>query len=212
MAGKKTDKARVVATAALELAVEKGWRNVSLHDIALRTNVSLSELYKDYLSREAILDGFVRSIDAEVLDGLDAEMAQECPRDRLFDLLMRRFDVLRPYKKGIAAVLKDAAFDPMALGMGARRYFVSMAWMLEGAGISTAGMHGALRVKGLAALYFGVLQIWLADETEDQAKTMSVLDRWLKRAEWFETQLPWPEKESPRPAPKGPPPDSPLAP
>ncbi len=198
MAGKKTEKARAVATAALELAAEKSWRNVSLHDIALRTNVSLSELYKEYLSREAILDGFVRSIDAEVLEGLEEEMAQESLRDQLFDLLMRRFDALRPHKEGIAAVLKDAAFDPMALGMGACRYFVSMAWMLEGAGISTAGLHGALRVKGLAALYFGVLQIWLADETEDQARTMSALDRWLKRAEWVETQFPWLEKGAPR--------------
>ena len=79
MAGKKTEKARAVATAALELAAEKSWRNVSLHDIALRTNVSLSELYKEYLSREAILDGFVRSIDAEVLEGLEEEMGARIP-------------------------------------------------------------------------------------------------------------------------------------
>jgi len=197
MARKKTENTRTVATAALELAVEKGWRNVSLHDIALRTNVSLSELYKEYLSREAILVGFVRSIDVEILDGLDEEMAQECTRDRLFDLLMRRFDALRPYKQGIAAVLKDVAFDPTAFGMGACRYFASMSWMLEGAGISTSGMHGALRVKGLAALYFCVLQVWLNDDTKDQAKTMAALDRWLKRGEWFETQFLWSEKELP---------------
>ncbi|MGB1548521.1 MAG: TetR family transcriptional regulator [Alphaproteobacteria bacterium] len=213
MAEKKTDKARAVAAAALELAAEKGWQNVSLHDIALRTNVSLSELYKEYLSREAILDAFVRSIDAEVLANRDKDMAQESPRDRLFDILMRRFDALRPYKKGIAAVLRDAPRDPMALGLGVCRYLISMTWMLEGAGVSTAGLHGALRVKGLAAIYFGVLQIWLADETEDQGRTMAALDRWLKRAEWAETQFPWPDKE-PTPPPAGgkePPDSSPLA-
>ncbi|MCE2510042.1 MAG: TetR/AcrR family transcriptional regulator [Alphaproteobacteria bacterium] len=200
MADKKTKNAKTVAVAALELAAEKGWRNVSLHDIALRTNVSLSELYKHYISREAILDAFVRGIDAEILEGLDAEMAGESPRDRLFDILMRRFDALRPHKKGIAAVLRDAPFDPMALGMGVCRYLASMAWMLEGAGISTTGLHGTLRVKGLAALYFGVLQVWLGDETEDQGKTMAALDRWLKRAEWAETQIPWPEKKPSSPS------------
>lgn len=195
--GKNPDKDRAVAEAALELAAEKGWRNVSLHDIALRTNVSLSDLYKNYLSKEAVLDGFVRAIDEDVLQGIDKEDAGESPRDRLFDILMRRFDGLQPYKKGIAAILKDALLDPMALGLGACRYFLSMTWMLEGAGIPTSGLHGVLRVKGLAAIYLAVLQVWLTDETEDQGKTMSALDRWLKRAEWAETQFPWPGAASP---------------
>ncbi|PCJ60349.1 MAG: TetR family transcriptional regulator [Rhodospirillaceae bacterium] len=185
---------RVVAEAALDLAAERGWRNVSLHDIALRTNVSLSELYKNYLSKESILDRFMRAIDEEVLRGLDEEDAEETPRDRLFDILMRRFDALAPYKKGIAAVLKDVICDPTALGLGACRYFLSMTWMLEGAGISTAGLHGMLRVKGLSILYFAVLQVWLDDSAEDQGKTMAALDRWLKRAEKIETQFPWPER------------------
>jgi len=199
MVGKKADHTkrkeadRAVAAAALELAAEKGWRNLSLHDIALRTNVSLSELYKNYLSKEAILDSFVRAIDEEVLRGLDKAEEEDSPRDRLFDILMRRFDALQPYKQGIAAILKDAVCDPATLGLGACRYFLSMHWMLEGAGISTAGLHGVLRVKGLAAIYFGVLQIWLGDRSEDQGKTMAALDRWLKRAEWAETQFPWPD-------------------
>ena len=187
---------RVVAEAALGLAAERGWRDVSLHDIALRTNVSLSELYKNYLSKESILDRFLRAIDEEVLCGLDEEDAKETPRDRLFDILMRRFDALAPYKKGIAAVLKDVICDPTAFGLGACRSFLSMTWMLEGAGISTTGLHGVLRVKGLSAIYFAVLQVWLGDATEDQGKTMAALDRWLTRAEKIETQFPWPEKAS----------------
>ena len=200
----RKDRDRVVAEAALELAAERGWANVSLHDIALRTNVSLSELYKNYLSKESILDRFMRAIDEEVLRDLDEEDAEETPRDRLFDILMRRFDALAPHKKGIAAVLKDVICDPTALGLGACRYFLSMMWMLEGAGISTAGLHGVLRVKGLSILYFAVLQIWLGDATEDQGKTMAALDRWLKRAEKIETQFPWPERASPDVSPDAP--------
>lgn len=210
MAASKQDEARTIAAAALELAASKGWRNVSLHDIAGKAGVSLSELYKRHLSREAILDSFVRAIDEEILAGMEKEDADASPRDRLFEILMRRFDALSPYKKGIAAVLRDAVCDPVAMGFGLRRYLLSMAWMLEGAGVSTSGLHGALRVKGLAVVYFAVLQVWFADETEDQGQTMAALDTWLKRAEWAETQFPWPGEE-PSKKPKKETPGSPPA-
>src|SRR5262249_42637473 len=55
--------------------------------------------------------------------------------------------------------------------------------MLEAAGISTAGIRGALRVKGLIALYGMTLRTWLSDDTPDHARTMAALDRGLQRAE-----------------------------
>jgi hypothetical protein len=58
-----------------------------------------------------------------------------------------------------------------------------MSWMLEAAGLSTAGLRGRLRVRALAVLYLSVLRVFLRDDSEDLAKTMAALDRRLRQAE-----------------------------
>ncbi len=65
-----------------------------------------------------------------------------------------------------------------------------MAAMLEAAGIASGGLAGALRTKGLAAIYLATLRDWFGDDTADKAKTMAALDARLRRAEscvrWFD--------------------------
>lgn len=185
---RKANVPKLVIAAALALAREKKWRHISLHEIAARASVPLADLYEHFWSKEAILTAFTKRIDMEVLEGLDPEDVKESPRDQLFDVLMRRFDALAPDKESVAAVLRDVHCDPLALAGGLCRYLHSMAWMLEAAGISSSGLRGHLRVKGLAAIYLAVLKVWIEDESADMAKTMAALDTWLGRAEWLEAR------------------------
>ena len=55
--------------------------------------------------------------------------------------------------------------------------------MLEAAGLSSSGLIGALRAKGLALVYGEAFRVWLGDDSKDMAKTMAALDRALRRAE-----------------------------
>jgi hypothetical protein len=61
----------------------------------------------------------------------------------------------------------------------------SQAWMLEAAGISAAGPHGALRAQGGALMFARVVQAWLdADDDQDaNDRAMAALDRGLSSAE-----------------------------
>ena len=104
---------------------------------------------------------------------------------------MRRFDALNPYKDGIRAVARDAGGGGIAeILCSGCRLLRSMRWMLEAAGIGTAGWLGGLRVKGLAVVFAATANVWLRDDSEDLAKTMAALDRNLKRAERFATMRP----------------------
>ena len=58
-----------------------------------------------------------------------------------------------------------------------------MAWMLEGAGLSAAGITGALRVKVLLGVWTATVRVWLRDEDPDLGRTMAALDRNLRRAD-----------------------------
>ncbi len=174
-----------VIEAALALAAASGWRKLELIDIAKEAGLTMSELRSVFPSKAAILAGFVRRTDERVLAGGGAggKAEDSTARDRLFDVLMRRFDVLQPDRNAVRAIIRASLCDPLAVLCMGPMLLCSMAWMLEAAGLSSAGLNGALRTKGLALVYLVALRAWLKDDSTDLAKTMAVLDRGLRQAE-----------------------------
>jgi hypothetical protein len=59
----------------------------------------------------------------------------------------------------------------------------SLSLTLEAAGISASGLKGALRLKGLLAVYVAGLRAFANDESDDLAKTMAEIDKRLGQAE-----------------------------
>jgi AcrR family transcriptional regulator len=201
--------------AALQLASERGWRNVSLADMAARAEVPLLDAYQEFSTKSAVLLRLVGATDRAALSQ-GAAAATDSPRDRLFDVLMRRFDALQSRREGTVAILRDLPSDPAALLCLSGRLARSMAWMLEAAGISSSGCAGWVRVKGLAVVYLDALRVWMKDDSPDMARTMAALDKGLRRAERVACSLPLAPRRraSESTAPAEPPPapeDPPLA-
>jgi AcrR family transcriptional regulator len=171
-----------ILDAVLELAPITGWRALSFSEIAAEAGVSLDEAHVAFPTKPALLTGLLTRADHRVL-AQGAADKDESARDRLFDVIMRRFDALRPHKQAIAAITRDLPADPVACFVTLPRFANSMAWMLEAAGLSSAGVRGAIRIKGLALIYLRTLRVWLGDDSDDQARTMATLDRNLKNAE-----------------------------
>ena len=180
---KKPDIPQRIIDAAMTLAAQKGWRDLSLAEIAAAAKLPLSKVYPVFPSKPAILRGLSRRADAEVLAGEDPEAREGSARDRLFDVLMRRFDALAPYKEALGHVLYDVGRDPVAACGALTQFRRSMACMVEAADLSAAGVRGALRVKAVGLVYLDTLRVWLRDDSPDLAKTMAALDRDLRRLE-----------------------------
>jgi ubiquinone biosynthesis protein COQ9 len=169
-----------LVTAAFRLAGEEGWRKVNVAAAARAAGVSLAEARGRFPSRAAILLRFGRLADQAAL--LDAP--SEGPvRDRLFDLLMRRFDVLQAHRAGVKALLRALPFDPPMAVLLACANKRSMRWMLQGAGVTATGTRGALQVRGLLAVWIWAVRTWERDETEDLSGTMATVDAALRRAD-----------------------------
>jgi AcrR family transcriptional regulator len=171
-----------IVDAALALAAREGWRSISLAAIAAEAGMTVLELYAVYRSKAAILEAFHRRVDAATLAGAGEE-GDERPRDRLFDILMRRFDALGAHKKAVAAIARDAAADPLVALCGVPALLNSIGWMLEAAGVSASGWVGRARVKLLLGIYLSVFRVWLADDSADMTRTMAALDSRLRAAE-----------------------------
>jgi AcrR family transcriptional regulator len=174
--------------AFLELVAGRGWRNVALADVAGASGLSPAELYGLFPSKQALLTGFMRRVDAAAL-ARPADQ-QGSVRDRLFELLMRRFDALAPHRAAIKSVLRAAPCDPALPLCVGPRFMAAMRWTADAAGVDTTGLLGALRVKGVAGCYLWALRVFVDDDSADHAKTMAALDQALARAEMLARSIP----------------------
>jgi AcrR family transcriptional regulator len=180
----KSERERIVE-AFMSLLGEHAIEHIGFAEIAARAGVSLAELRNMFGSKLAMLAAYLKEVDRQVLGGIDADMAEEPPRERLFDVLMRRIDALSPHKAAVRSLLRSAGRNP-GLAVALNGFAVrSQQWMLTAADLSASGPRGLLRAQGLALLFASVLRTWLSDEDPGLARTMSALDRALARGQRF---------------------------
>ncbi len=181
---KDTDIKNIIVTSSLHLAVEQGWEYTTLRDVAEHSGLSASELYAAIDDKNDILVILGRIIDQKIMADIDVSSEDDTrSRERLFDIMMDRFEALNEYRDGICAILESFKYDPKQMVISAPYLCKSMSWMLEVSGVETAGIKGALKVAGLTGVYIKVLKVWIKDESPDLSKTMSALDKSLGHAE-----------------------------
>jgi ubiquinone biosynthesis protein COQ9 len=173
-----TEKGRYIS-AALALASERPWDQVTLAEIAARAGSTLVGLKAHFATKTDIVSAFMGLVDDEVLARAPQRGAEQTSRDALFEVVMSRFDVLEPWKPALKSILKGTGPEPALLARG----LASQRWMLEAAGVGSGGLPGAVRTAGLASVYTAVLRVWLDDDDPGQARTMAALDRRLRRGE-----------------------------
>lgn len=184
-AGGMSERAKAI-DALMALLAEQSFEQIGLAEVAGRAGLKLSQLRAEFGSVLAIFAAHVKDIDRAVLAGGDADMTEEPPRERLFDVLMRRLEALAPYKEAVRSVMRAARRNPgLALTLNAMAVR-SQSWMLEAAGIGAHGPRGALRAQGAALMFARVLSVWVDDEEDGLDRTMAALDRGLASAERWE--------------------------
>lgn len=168
----------------MNLLAEQPIERIGLAEIAERAGVSLADLRGEFSTPLAILAAHVKELDRKVLTEVDPDMEEESPRERLFDVLMRRIELLGAHKEAVRSLLRSARRDPsLALALNAMA-MRSQQWMLTAAGIGASGLKGMVRSQGLALLFANVLRTWVDDEN-DNTRTLAALDRELARGQRF---------------------------
>ncbi|MGA7324425.1 MAG: TetR family transcriptional regulator [Rhodomicrobium sp.] len=172
---------RIIA-AALRLAEKPGWLDLSLGEIAAEAGIPLAEMRREFQSKGQILAAFSRALDQAVLEKFAAP-GSDVARDRLFDVMITRFELMQPYKPALRRIAQDLGASLGEAYRQLRPALKSQYWMLAAAGISGEGGRGLMRVQGLLAIYARVFPIWLEDDDQGMARTMAALDRRLRRGE-----------------------------
>ena len=126
--------------AALDLAEKRGWGDTSLADIAQAAGVSLADLRREFTCKSDILRAFQHEIDAQVLAKAKAAGETQSPRDRLFDIIMTRFELMTPYKGGLRRISAYLCCRPGEAATVLCSSLASQYWMLAGAAPSSTAL------------------------------------------------------------------------
>lgn len=188
-----TDFDTALVASAFRVAAEQGWHKVNAVKAARAAELSVAEARARFPAIASILLKFGRMADQAALHHVPSEGTV---RDRLFDLLMQRFDFLQAHRAGVLALLRALPGDPltaMLLTCSTRR---SMRWMLQAAGVDATGPRGDVQTHGLLAVWLWAVRAWERDKSDDLSSTMAAVDSGLQRAESIASWL-----DGSRPAP-----------
>ncbi|QLP97563.1 MAG: TetR/AcrR family transcriptional regulator [Rhodoblastus sp.] len=165
----------------MRLSAEEPFEDIRIAAICREAGITLAQFRELFPSKGAVLGALSRMIDREVLIRPASELTQEGAKDRLFDVLMARLDAMAPYKVGLKGVFEWARRDPGAAYNLNVMMLNSMRFMMEAANLDHDGVHGAVKLQGLVALWTRVLTVWFDDDDPGLARTMAELDRLLER-------------------------------
>ena len=167
--------------AALDLAATRDWADIPLADIAAKAKLSLSDFH-GVASREDLIE----ALDAHFDKAMSAEGVPDeaSPRERLFDVIMLRFEAMEPYRAGLKSIQR---FRELSLYHTARlpgHRHASAAWALASAGLDhDTGAPASLKRIAIAFVIAEAERAWRRETSGDFALTMAALDKGLRRAE-----------------------------
>jgi len=189
----KRDIATEALDAALDIAEERGWAQVRLHDIAGRLGVTPNALLDHYRDLDALADAwFRRALDAMIAPKGDAFAALPA-KERIETCLLAWFDALAPHRRVTAEMLHGKLhlphphhWVPMVINLSR-----TIQWLREAALL--AAPYGTRRAQmeeiGLTLVFLATLRVWTRDPTANQARTRHFLHRRLARADRFMTAV-----------------------
>ena len=174
-----TIKNRLIQT-ALDLASNNPWNDILLSDIADAADVAHDDMAVLFPCKSDIIVAYARNVDHQLNDEMmDAFSVSDSLHDKLFDIMMARFDILNQNRSGVVSIINGLTLDPSQGIQSLSTLCNSMNTIMDIAGIETRGWQGAIKISALSVIYFKSLREWGKDDPPDMAATMAGLDKSL---------------------------------
>lgn len=169
---------------SFELVSEIGWENFNLKLLAEKNKFELDDIKTIFKTKSSVLKEFSIMIDEEVVNSINQNDFIDNPvKDNLFEIIMMRFEKLKPYKNGIVKILNSAKKNPLILKKVSRQLFSSLDFFLEVSNAKDNFLFDKFKLSALFVIYSYVFNIWLKDDSDEMSKTMAELDSLLSKSE-----------------------------
>lgn len=184
-----------ILTSALKL-LEDGtdWSQLDFPALAGESNISAEIIKQHFPTKKDLYKGLLLRIDRKLECDTDRNLHAETPRDRLFEILMLRFDILNENRDAYRQLFYTTFKDPVLFRTALPRFHESMESMLRLADLNGRNGSGCppLRTGALAIVFLNTVRVWLNDDSEDMAPTMAELDRGLSKLDQLRSYIPDP--------------------
>jgi hypothetical protein len=155
--------------AALALAGERPWREVTLREIAERAGVPFADLYAVAPAKPFLLLRLSQKLDQAAL--ATASTQSDDVHDRLFDATMARIEAMEAHRAALLSMARGESSAAIAthLPLTARA-------ILEAAGVTAT----APRLAAMTLVWTRVVRVWRDDEGALN-RTMAEIDKRLRQ-------------------------------
>lgn len=176
---KANETRRRIYEAALEMFREKGFEQTTMRDIARQAGVALGAAYYYFDSKDAIVLAFYQEMqDRGHQPTLDAMAKERKLRDRILVVLEKRFELLAPNLKFLAALFKHSpdTADPLspfsAETLSIREKAVELFQVAITGDDVKVPADLAVHLPRLLWLYqLGLVLFWIYDRSEGRKQT-----------------------------------------
>jgi AcrR family transcriptional regulator len=168
------------------LILEKGWKAVSLEEVARVSEVPLPELLFILPSKEQVFPVWAEFTENELLAHLSVESIATYPeKERLMEILLTKIELMTPFKSFLTYLRSNfLAETDMSLPF-ALAEMASLDRILDHYGFKGASLINEIKRKGLFGIYLLTLDTWLQDDSHDLGPTLAKLDNLLTKGETF---------------------------
>ena len=181
-----SDFADEIVNCTLELAEQRSWEAVRLHDIAAVLDIGLNDIRRYFREKEEIAEAWFDRADRAMLD---AAKTPDFPtldtRQRLQCLILAWLGALAAHKR----VTREMIYNKLEPGHlhvqipGLLRVSRTVQWLREAAGRDATFARRALEETGLTTIYLMTFAFWLHDDSPDARRSTCFLERRLSEAE-----------------------------
>jgi AcrR family transcriptional regulator len=154
--------------AALALAAERPWREVSLREVAERAGVDFAELYAAAPGKALLVLALGKKLDRAAL--ATASTPSDDLHDRLFDATMARIEAMEPHRAALLSMARGESKIALAT-----HFPLTARAILEAAGVTATPP----RLAAMTLVWARVVQVWRDDEGALN-RTMAEIDKRLK--------------------------------
>ncbi len=192
VANTREDVCRAGIRAALELGAEQDWSGITLAAIAEKAELSLADFHG--VADKAALSAAVEPWFDEAMSAENIDMS-DTPHERLFDVLMLRFEAMEPYRAGLLSLIKWRQQSPARLAELLKARHQTARWALTCAGLDgSADLPFTAKVLNTVWVLIRSERAWRKEESADFSRTMARLDAELRstdeRMQWLDRFMP----------------------
>ena len=182
---KLTTLERRVLKAALSIADEKEWYNISLSEVASVAGFELNEILPRFPDTNAIANTWFEQALYAMLAPLPKAHNKLPISERLEIILLRWFKALTPQKQVTVGMLRSKFYLPHIHHWRPLVFALSRHVQLwrETAMLRAVGRQRQIEEIALTAIFLGTLMVWCTDASEGQLLTQKFLKKKLSQGD-----------------------------